>query len=658
MKYFKSSSAAYVCLLVICIVIAAFTIRDYRMAFNGDTYTHALLLPEIMVSEGRFLLDDFPYSNGDNRTIAIAAVHSIPMAIFRDNPWLAYVTGSLFLSFLYILTIARSGMKLKTPFIVMAPLLLYVSLSPSYPFYEHIHGQNSYIIEQTVIFLILATFALYLGSNAEDRKPQYRNYWIAGLCIVLAGATGINRTLVTLYAPIIFAIVGCKILLLGRERITRRDFKAFVSTLFAMVIGVVTFKLIESQINYTFGAARPLSLSNWRGQTESFAQMFDAVKRLLSLWTPSGRPISLVRDAAAAIIVVYILAKSFLAIWQRKSAVQIMATLFLIGITTTLAVAFNLTDIKATARYMLPFVAATIFALMVFTAHGSKAEQWVIAISITCLAAWSVNSVDFRRNHFKKSETLDAKIQAIIDASDVDFGLTSLNGSGMRNLSNGVGSFIPVQISNEGNMGTLPFHSELYYRDYEEAERTALIYSLSRNAGATNKILDEFLGNNNYKVIQDETVSEDRSIVRVLIVEGDLRTVFPGSTAITDPARRFVSERTLYKGGSIASGQSCKTHIDVPAQAPIFHYVDTGFMVFPGTYVYRPVFDSKSPEDETLLLAFTTGTEGKVYRERWSGEEVLFTITKPGILRMMLFGKNVPAFQFCGAEVRRLSKAE
>jgi len=91
MTHIKNRTAIYAGLTLICIAIASLTVFDYRMVFNTDTYVHALLLPEIMVSEGKLLLDDFPYSNGDNRTIAIAAVHMLPTAIFRDNPWLAYL---------------------------------------------------------------------------------------------------------------------------------------------------------------------------------------------------------------------------------------------------------------------------------------------------------------------------------------------------------------------------------------------------------------------------------------------------------------------------------------------------------------------------------------------------------------------------------------
>ena len=81
-------------------------------------------------------------------------------------------------------------------------------------------------------------------------------------------------------------------------------------------------------------------------------------------------------------------------------------------------------------------------------------------------------------------------------------------------------------------------------------------------------------------------------------------------------------------------------------------------MVFPGTYAYRPVFDEATPENGTLSVSLTTGTEGQVYIDRWSGDEAKFTITRPGVLGIKLSGKNASGFQYCGAEIRRLSEAD
>ena len=654
----KNKMAVYAALTILCVLIAIFAILDYRMAFNTDTYIHSLLMPEIMLSEGKILLDDFPYSNGDNRAIAIALVHMVPTAVFNDNPWLAYFIGSLFLSALYVLTVARTGMKLKTPVILMAPLLLYVSISPSYRFYEHIHGQSSYVIEQMIILIVLSAMAFFLTSKPGQNKRVWAVYGLAGFCIILAGATGLNRTLVSLYAPIIFAFVGCRVLLLRPEPITKRDLKAAALTLIAMAAGALAFKIIASQINYTYGAARPFSLSNWRGQTETFGQMIAALKSLLSLWEPSGSRLSLIRDFAGLIIAGYIIVKSGLALWRRESALQLLAVLFLIGVTATLAAAFNLADIKPVGRYMFPIFAGAIFALMIFTATAPKIERRVVAACMALLVVWSIGAAYSRHQYFRTSETLHANIQTILDKSETQFGIAALAGAGMRNLASGIGSFIPVQMLNDGNLRTLPFHSEYYYRDFKPAKRTALIYVMSQSQGITREDLDNFLVLNGFKLIQDETVKQGRDVVRVMIVDGDLRTVFPGSAAISTPARRFVSEKSRQKGGEVTAGQTCKTRIDVPKNTPVFQHIDSGFMVFPGTYAYRPVFDETAPEDGTLLVSLTTGTEGQVYRDRWSEDEAKFTITRPGVLRIMLFGKNLSSFQYCGAEIRRLSEAD
>ncbi len=221
MMILKSKTAIYAGLTVFCICIAAYFIRDYRMMFHTDTYVHALLLPKIMLSEGKLLLDSFPYSNQDNRTIAIALVHLLPTAMFPDDPWISYFIGSLILSALFIIAAARAGMRLNAPLMVIVPLLIYLSLSPSLQFYEHIHGQNSYVIEQTIMLVVLTAVTVYLneaGDPSETSKPLWRFFLPAGICLVIAGATGINRTLVTLYAPLLFAFVGCRVLMAGKAR--------------------------------------------------------------------------------------------------------------------------------------------------------------------------------------------------------------------------------------------------------------------------------------------------------------------------------------------------------------------------------------------------------------------------------------------------------
>jgi|GEM_PF-2039768 len=665
----KNRTAVYAGLVLICIAIAALTIRDYRMAFHTDTYVHALFLPKIMVSEGKFLLDNFPYSNADNRTIAIAAVHFLPTAIFPDHPWMSYFIGSLILSALFILAAARAGMKLNAPLIVMLPLLIYLSVSPSFDFYEHIHGQNSYVIEQAITLVVLTALATYLAkhkvSQAPSAKPLWRFFLPAAVCLVIAGATGINRTLVTLYAPLLFAFVGCRVLMLGKGPILntprfKADMKALGILLAAIILGVIVFKIIAGQIYYTRGAARPLKLENWPGQLDTLKQIAGAFQRLTYWGVPSGSALTSLRNIAGILIVLYVAGRSIFAILKRTSPVQIMITLYMAGVAGALALAFNLTDIRPEPRYMLPFMTAVIFAVILFVAEGQKWEKFLTSGCMTILALAAIGSAMDRHSSVIQSQKLHTQIRNIFTETGTEAGLTHMAGAGMINLGLGIGDFIPIKMNPDGNISSLPFHTDFYYRDYMPAKQTGLVYVTSHpRDGVPDAVINTFLSENDFQVIRNEIIMNKSERIRVIIVEGDLRSVFPGHPRLETPARRLVSEKSKFKNGVPAPGDQCSTHIYVPPGHKGFSVAESAFMVSPGSYEFKPVFDNDPPDPNTLVMSLTTDQEKALYRGTWKSDDAItFDVKKMGLLRIVLAGKNASGFKYCGAEISRISGPE
>lgn len=664
------TGAIFAALTLICVAIAALYISDYRKMFHTDTYVHALLLPKIMLTEGKILLDNFPYSNGDNRTIAIALVHLIPTAIFPDNPWMSYFLGSVFLSAIFLIVIARSGMKLNAPLLIIAPLMLYVSISPSWDFYEHIHGQNSYILEQTIMLVVLTAVTLYLSrteKNAETISTTKLLSWSmlpALICLVIVGATGINRTLVTIYAPLTFAFIGCRILMLVegkgfKSESIKRDLKFLGILVFAMIAGAIVFKLIAGQIYYTRGAAKPLNFANWRGQWDTLKHMYYAFQRLTYWGLPSTSLLTFLRNLAGIAIVLYVAIRSIVAILRRNSPAQIMIVLYMLGLLVTLALAFNLTDIRPEARYMLPFMTAVLFAVIVFSVQARLWEKYVIGLCITVLAVSAFSSAHDRRTHSFISQTLHEQIHDVFAQNSIETGITYMGAAGMLNLGMGVGNFIPVKLNKDGNVSTLPFHTDFYYRDYEPAEKTGFAYVTSRAfASASNEVLDQFLSNHEYPLIHEETIVSGRDRVRVMVVEGDLRNIFPGSAHAKKPTKRLVSENSRFKVGSAERGEACSIHINVRNDEKGFSTAETAFMISPGSYSFEPLFDNDHPDLDTLTISLSTDSEKEIFKGRWKGVPFSFDVRQMGMLRILVMGRNASGFEYCGNEIQKISDAK
>lgn len=364
------------------------------------------------------------------------------------------------------------------------------------------------------------------------------------------------------------------------------------------------------------------------------------------------------RNISGLIIVLYIAGRSVTALLQRTSAAQIMIVLYMAGVAGALALAFNLTDIRPEPRYMLPFMTAATFALILFTTKGLPWEKWTVSICLGILTIFALVSAQDRRGDALASQDLHAQIQNVFTQTGTEVGLTYMGGAGMINLGLGVGDFIPVKMNKDGNISTVPFHTNFYYQNYEAAEQTGLVYVTSDSfASATDADLNEFLAENGFALLHTEVVISGTARVRIMIVRGDIRSVFPGSPKASRPAKRFVAKESQYRVGTVEPGKSCNTHIYVPEDELGFSFAESAFMISSGTYQFTPVFDNDPPDINTLVIALATDQEKDLHRALWDGEPIMFEVTKMGLLRIVLSGKKASGFKFCGSEIRKVSDA-
>jgi len=651
---------SYYLVILLGFVVAAVSIRDYLMLMHNDTFIHSILIPNAMLHEGRWLLDNLPYSNKDNRTIAIATVHVFAAKLFPSDPRLAFYVGSAALSAIFVVALGRAGMKMRAPLIVMAPLMFYLAISPARLFFEHMHGQSSYVIEQSLLLFILGSVASFYIARENDGRVKLWPYLTPiFICIVIAMATGINRAVVTTIAPLFGAYIGCIVLRIRQDRPSAIDFKVLSVFCLSALCGLIAFKLIESQIYYTIGVARPFSFENKEGQIKTLFDMVLNAQRLTDWGLSSSAKTREMRDILAIALSGYLVVRSVWVLIVRKSAVQVFAVLFACGVIAILAVALNFADIRPRPRYMLPPFISIVFVLIVFSAQARRWEQYFLAICLSGLCVAAIESAQGRHTYATWSQENYQKIEDILIANDVEVGISHMEDVGMLNLNMGVGSFIPVIMRTNGNLHTLPFHTDFYYNDYKAAEKSALVYVVNHPLGrVTDDIIDGFLNDNGLEVLEDETIKILSYFTRVVVVKGDLRRVFPGSPEIKTPARRVVTDQTKVKVGTVQPGQACRYHIDVPEGTLGFSYADSGFMVSPGRYEINFIFDGAEPPPGKMILSIGATGQESVFRGALDGQPIPFEVTQIGGLRIILFGKDISGFKYCGHEIRRLRPSD
>jgi len=652
---------------LVAIVIVGVTLIEYYSVFNADTHVHGLILPSSMAEQKKIFLQDFPYSNNDHRTLYISLFH-VPAALLSpDNPWAIYIYGSLAISAVFLFTWSHALKRLNVGYITSFLLLCYLALSPSRRYFEHMHGQNSYLL--TSVFLIGALTCFYKvfshdsfavqakttlveGKTSQKsalyRRPLFLAFIALFLFVALDIIANLNRGLLTLVVPILSSLLAAYIFTLKKPK--KSVIQSILLVLAALFIGTLIYKLITLNIYYTMGAARPFRFENFDGQVQAVFDVFKAFSQVTLWYQPGGFAPFHIRNLSASVIILYLIYRALTTFFARKNNYDLFLVLFCLASISLLSVGINFSDISIAPRYTLSIMMALLFTAVYFTANESGWKKLIVPIALFGLTLDAGMYANVRHESTPSHAERNQAIISFLDENDVDVGITGWGYAGILALEYGTTSFIRAAFSKDGNIRQLPFHSQSYFRGDTLSTKTAFVFNPDdRLIAADEAQLIQAFEAHNLKLIDQKTiVHASNRKTTIYIIDGDIRSLFISPSLTNNTNYIVFNDQSRIGGGISTPGTLCKSNVSYAQDEERFVYKHHPLLVGTGNYNFRINFDTL-PEDKgaSIVVAISSDKEGSIYKGAYPEGGVDFNLSSMSSLTFLLIENKDNAGKIC-----------